>query len=129
MWRKRKVGSSGARSSRDEVAQDGILEVLLEWRGRHGRSNRGHGRALEDPTDHRRCLERSPFARRQGVQSSPNERLDAVRHPYVGGLGARMPAIAAALDDPFLDQHSDHFFDVERVALGAIQDPLAELGG
>ena len=50
----------------DQVAQDGVLEVLLEGRGLVVGRDRRDGRALEDPADHRCGLERRRAPARAG---------------------------------------------------------------
>jgi hypothetical protein len=46
-----------------------------------------------------------------------------------GEVAGREPPVVVANDEPVVDQHREHLFDEQRVALGGPHDAFGDVGG
>ena len=116
----------------DEVAREQVVERVAR------RRRRRHGLALgrqvgdrvvpEDPADDRGSLQRSPFRRGQRVETGLEQALERRGDDQSADeLVHDPPPRRVGDDDPRVDEPGHQLLDVERVALGRVDDEVDEL--
>ena len=82
-----------------------------------------HGRASERSPDHRGGLDHGALARVEPVEARRQQGVDG------GQDSAAAPRRPSCLQVVLVDEHAHQLLDEQRVALGAAEDPVGEIGG
>ena len=82
----------------------------------------------EDPADHRARLERRLLHRPEQIDPCREHSLDRVRDREVRGERRDRPTAVVPLEDLPIDQTRRQLFDEEGIALGPLDDDVAQLG-
>ena len=115
-WLKRKPSSpsKSERSGRSELlARRGRGGCRPARRRRRGARSSATRAAVEQPAFDRSALEHRPLVRLEPVDAGREQRLDRRRHGVVCGVG-------------IVGEHREHLLDEQRVALGRVDDAIAE---
>ena len=106
------------RLERDELLADGLRE-----RVGNEHAERGRGEVVADDgggLDHRALVAR------ERVQARGEQRLDRRGHGHLGEVAGGAPLAVLLLDQPLVGEHPQELLDVERVALGRLDDPVED---
>ena len=82
---------------------------------------------MEDLALYRRAFDHRPLLGTELVEPRREQRLDRGRHGRVRELPRCRPLPIPTNEQPVVDQHREHLFDEERIALSRLRDPLTYL--
>ena len=138
------LAALGSRECRvDDVARQGVLEREFAH-SRHAAVDAVGDEAAPDKRcndplldldgcrpeampNHAAATESIPRRGFETVDARRDHTVDRVRDRDIGEPFGRYPAAVLSLECPFLDQHVQHFLEVERIAFRACQHPFAHL--
>ena len=126
MWWKRCVPSSPSSSRRPGASRRARRAARRRSprAGRDEHAERGRGEMVADDgggLDHRALVAR------ERVQARGEQRLDRRGDGELREVTGRAPLAVLLLDQPLVGEHPQELLDVERVALGRVDDPVEDV--
>ncbi len=106
----------------DQLLADERSERIYDRRAQHLRGELRDCPFVEDVPCDRGALDDGSLVRAEPVEPGGEKRVDCGRHPHRADVPNRRPVPILSDEEPVVDQHREHLFDEERIALRRCRD-------